>query len=230
MKCKAICILKLILGLFICTSLAAANGNDATATQPRIFQIGFNKCGTLTLADFFWSNNIKSVHYDNGIIAVRIHDNYVHSQPLLYGLDPNVIGFFDMEMIFTNPPIFISQQLFKKLDQQYPGSKFILNTRDKEAWLKSRSLHMVDPQTNYLEYLANKNNVSNEEMLSQWSREWDEHHKAVLMYFKDRPDDLLVYNIETDKPEKIVEYFKGIYKLDASKYQHLHKTTTKNIE
>jgi hypothetical protein len=37
---------------------------------PRIFQIGFNRCGTTSLHGFFMKNGISSVHWDRGRIGV----------------------------------------------------------------------------------------------------------------------------------------------------------------
>lgn len=133
-----------------------------------------------------------------------------------------------MEEVDRHNPIYISQTLFKELDMQYPGSKFILNTRDKSKWLKSRSKHlcynMINyPQVNgrtYAELFTHIYHCSTEEVLERWSKEWDEHHAAVQEYFKDRPNDLLVFNIETDNPQKLVDFLADLYILDAQHYKH----------
>lgn len=195
-----------------------------SASTPRIFQIGFNKCGTTSLAVFFNKNHIKSVHWDAGKLAQTIHENYLQGKPLLEPHYAKCIGFFDME---NNPtdPVFIAQELFQELDRQYPGSKFILNTRNKDAWLKSRSLHRFDQgKQNYLTATAEQNQVSEEETLARWSQEWDDHLAAVKEYFKDRPQDLLVFDIESDSPSKLCEFFEGIYPLDPSFYGQHYKT------
>jgi hypothetical protein len=134
--------------------------------------------------------------------------------------------FTDMETTYDNPPLSIGMTLFKELDKQYPGSKFILNTRDKQAWLKSRSAHRFAKyqSTTLLEINQKNLNLSKQEVLAKWSREWDEHHIAVKEYFKDRPNDLLIFNIDTDHPEKLVQFFKQHFLLDAKKFQHLNKT------
>ena len=43
-----------------------------------------------------------------------------------------------------------------------------------------------------------------------WLLEWDDHHKDVMEYFKNRPDDLLVYDIDNDKIDKIRMFFPDI--------------------
>lgn len=57
-------------------------------------------------------------------------------------------------------------------------------------------------------------------MVARWSKEWDEHHAAVIEYFKDRPNDLLVFNIEKDNPQELVDFLANAYDLDAQHYKH----------
>ena len=49
----------------------------------RVFQIGFNKCGTRTLFKFFQKNNVPSVHYDGGQIAGSLYRHYQNKDPLI---------------------------------------------------------------------------------------------------------------------------------------------------
>jgi len=190
----------------------------------KIFQIGPSKCGTTTLSTFFNANGVKSVHHDSGKLAESIYNNHFNNQVLLSAPYDGYIGYFDMQSINTNPPIFIPKILFKELDRQYPGSKFILNTRDKDNLLKSISAVQVGNGMNYLEATAMQFNRSQDEVLQYWLEEFNAHNKEVLEYFKDRPDDLLVFNIETDPPEKLSAFFKDYFKLDPKLYQHKNKT------
>ncbi len=192
---------------------------------PKIFQIGFNKCGTQSLHNLFWSNNVRGVHYDHGDLATSILANWQSGRPLLSDHYVQYPAFFDMENIYVNPPIFIAELLFKQLDQQYPGSKFILNTRDKAGWLKSRTLHVDENnQKKYIEVLCEQYQMNREDLIARWSADWDEHHRSVLDFFKDRPKDLLVYKIDVDQPAKIVEFFLGLYTLNNVVLNHLNKT------
>lgn len=192
--------------------------------EVRVFQIGFNKCGTTTISDFFNANGIASVHYDDGKVAQDIWNNYNSNQPLISQKYDKYKAFFDMQNIHHTPPLFIAQTLFKEFDKQYPGSKFILNLRDKNAWLKSRSNHKTMYGISYLELAALRHNLSKEEVIENWSKEWDMHNAAVLEYFKDRPNDLLVFNIETDSADKLRNFFIENYILDVTKYTIKNKT------
>jgi hypothetical protein len=196
-----------------------------TDNPPKIFQIGFNKCGTTSLHVFFQKNNIPSIHWHDGRLAKTMYDNYKHGQKLLSKEYSKYTAFFDMENCLEG--IYIAQLLFKKLDKEYPGAKFILNTRNKEKWIKSRLQHNLpfcNKPTKYITVCALLNNVSENEMVSKWRHEWDEHHAAVKKYFKYRPQDLLIFDIESDPPTKICEFFKDYYKLNPVHYEKLNVT------
>jgi hypothetical protein len=206
---------------------------NVATTEPnapgKVFQIGFDKCGTMTLWQFFKDNGIASIHHGKGKLAVSMHNNHINNKPLIAAKYAHYIVYTDMERLDADQPIDIGMTLFQELDRQYPGSKFILNTRDKKAWLKSRSMSRMNIMTKQtlLHRTARRQQKSLEQVLEQWSKEWDEHHKAVIAYFKDRPQDLLVFNIETDPPEKLCEFFKDQFILDPKLYSHVNKTIEK---
>lgn len=191
----------------------------------KIFQIGFNKCGTQS--EFFGlkDNGIKSAHYaaNGSTLASRIEENFKAGRPLLTGID-EFTAYFDMEDIYYERPLFTALEHFKQLDKEYPGSKFILNTRNVDDWIRSRLSH-VDPilKKSYPQVLCEKYNCTIDELIKRWRMEWDKHHIAVRAYFKNRPQDLLEYNIDTDTPLKICNFFADL-KLDPSHFKHVNKT------
>jgi hypothetical protein len=93
---------------------------------------------------------------------------------------------------------------FEELDRRYPESKFILTLRDEEAWLdscerffgQSVSIKLYPPE---LRALLQKSRMTlygtmtydREKFLTAYRR----HHARVRDYFKDRPDDLLEFNL-----------------------------------
>lgn len=191
----------------------------------KVFQIGFSKCGTTTIADFFILNGIPALHQDEGNLAVSMYENAKNGLPLISQHYDRFLVLTDMERMGAVPQINIGVLMFKELDKQYPGSKFILNTRNKNNWLKSKSLHHLGKNTNtLLEQTASMLNISQPEVIEKWSREWDTHHAAVIEYFRDRPQDLLVFNIENDDPKILVDFFKENYLLDSKFYGHKNKT------
>lgn len=201
---------------------------NVVAAKPRIFQIGFNKCGSHSLHGFFEDNGITSIHYDGGHLASYM---YSHNLDLPTHFKDHT-AFFDLENIYHGAcPAYI-QFLFKELDQKYPGSKFILNTRSRENWIKSRCKHDDEVNTRaYIDVLCERYKLTKEQLIARWRQEWDTHHAAVQAYFKDRPGDLLVFNIETDGGDKLCQFFKQNMNLDLDPkhYQHLYSSAARGL-
>lgn len=81
---------------------------------------------------------------------------------------------------------------FQELDKLAPGSKFILNTRDLREWIISRIKHCE--RGHYTPDFEN-DNLCDPDRIREWVQQrWDLHHD-ILEYFKDRPDDLLIFNV-----------------------------------
>ena len=78
--------------------------------------------------------------YDRGCISLVnfFLENKNNSKNLLYGIDPNYIVFSD---ITDDEKCLDSKDFYKQLDRGNPGSKFILNIRSIDDWIKSRLNH-----------------------------------------------------------------------------------------
>lgn len=86
--------------------------------------------------------------------------------------------------------------VFRELDEAFPGSKFVLTTRNAEAWLRSYR-NMLDTQGAARPRLVRQRrilydlpfpDVTEEQLLDRVRR----HEREVQAWFADRPDDLLV--------------------------------------
>jgi len=89
--------------------------------------------------------------------------------------------------------ILVLSEHFDVLDEQYPGSKLILSTRDLDEWVDSRRRHVernVERQARG-EYHGTFLRVEPD----AWIAEYRTHHARVAAYFADRPDDLLTIDI-----------------------------------
>lgn len=210
--------------------------------RPRVFQIGFNRCGTTSLLYFFRNNGYAAVHRRAGrlaragTLAVGMELARREGKPLL-----SYAGRFDlysdMEKInvardVVKPlaprvfkrlrrhlapgekplPIF-AFMYFAELDAQYPGSRFILNTRDVDRWVASR-LRFNEGKYRSCHH-GDRAHASDEELGDCWRKEWRKHHEAVQAHFSDRPEALLVFNIEQDGPDKLIDFLPE-FDLDAS--------------
>lgn len=186
----------------------------------KIFQIGFNKCGTVSLYvlfQFYTEPKIKSVHWEDGKLASSMFYNLQNNKKLLDNYN-DVIFFSDMETCILGKYHYMFK-FFDILDTQYPKSKFILNTRPIKNWIQSRLNHKIiydnpNELLNNESYLSSQINFyktnSIDEIISIWIDEWNYHHNKVINYFKDRPDDLLIFDIEKDSLDKIKNFLPNI--------------------
>ena len=188
----------------------------------KIFQIGFNKCATRSFAWFFHMNEVPSVHWDGGMLSKRVEENHSQGNNLLSGYEDFT---FYSDMVHTveyklwkqkNCFLHESNQYFETLDLQYPNSKFILNIRPVDAWLSSRFRHNDGK-------LAKKTMrhfcLEKAGLCEMWKKQYNKHIKDVKSYFKDRPHDLLVYDISKDEPQKILDFFPEL-NLDISHWKN----------
>ena len=188
----------------------------------KIFIIGFNKCGTRTLHHFFSQNGLSCIHWDDGKLAKQMKKNVIQKKPILRGY-AHINVFSDMEFIHGKRRVFIEgYKWFKKLDAQFPNSKFILNTRNVNNWIKSRCKHK---NGQYIEEHKKVFGVKqSKELTKLWKKEWTKHHQNVLAHFRNRPETLCVFNIETDNVHKLIDFFQNDINLDPQYYRHLGKT------
>lgn len=104
---------------------------------PFVFCIGFNKCGTTSLANFFRGNGFPTVQNDYGRLALQMLTNCARSKPVFSGFDADYRCFCDMVHVNNHIEIEGNWQ-FRLMDRDYPGSFFIYNTRNIDNWLASR--------------------------------------------------------------------------------------------
>lgn len=168
---------------------ARAPRDSRLSPGAKIFCIGLNKTGTTSLHEAFRVLGIWSVHFAcaRGNIKKIIRRNQAAGRPLLKGIE-KFQAYSDWNARSTN-------HLFALLDEQYPGSKFILNTRDLEAWIRSREKHVM--RSPNLEQKREEHPDSYWYGLNReyWIAERNELHEAVFAHFRDRPDDLLVMDV-----------------------------------
>jgi hypothetical protein len=165
----------------------------------KIFQIGFNRCGTRSLCSFFEQNDLKSIHFDKGNIAKTIYKNSRINKPLLSEYeDYDFIS--DMEFV-SNEMIIPGYKYFIKLNEQY-DSVFILNIRNINDWINSRLKHSSG---SYLIRYMNNLNKNKQEVIEYWKEDWYNHINALKNYFKDK-DNLLIFDIVNDKGVKIKDF------------------------
>jgi hypothetical protein len=188
----------------------------------KIFQIGYSKTGTVSLYRFFIQNGVSCVHYAHGNLARTIENAVKNGGPLL-GEFEDYTAFFDMQAWYMQG-LHEGFTHFDKLDEQYPGSKFILNIRPPEKWLKSAGAHYAYFDKNLLARMRTGFGLDNEGLLERRER----HHQRVLDYFQDRPADLLVFDIEQHGGKELCAFFREWREMQPDKWGRWNTTKRKN--
>lgn len=187
--------------------------------EKKIFIIGFNKTGTKTINEFFSLSGVPSLHWGKGTIAIIMKKRDNMGLKLLNDkYERTYILFSDME--YHLDLNYAHVKYYKKLEKQYPNAKFILNIRDKEKWIKSRNNHL---NGKYADDLMKIYNLNLSQLNEKWRKEYDEHISDVKRYFADKNHKLIIFDIEKDNIEKLIEFFPE-YNLNKNYYKHYNKT------
>lgn len=159
----------------------------------RIFGIGMHKTATTSLDAAFKILGFDSAHWNDAHWAKAIWTDMMTA-----GRSPTL----ERHYALSDFPITI---LYEQLDRAYPGSKFILTVRDDMRWLESVRRHWSaehnefrnawdsDPFTHKIHTeVYGRRSFDPEVMLARYRR----HNLEVKAYFKYRPADLLVMDMD----------------------------------
>jgi hypothetical protein len=144
----------------------------------KVFCIGFNKTGTSSLHALFMNCGMKSVHAIDWPLFSRF----------ARGRD-----FFQMAQCYSDG----EKSDFVQLDNWYPQSVFILNTRNERDWLRSRVKHvmrfnepiLLDELLRAPKYgeMAREFFFDEANAVLKWIIERRIYHKQARTYFKENP-------------------------------------------
>lgn len=197
--------------------------------HPKVFVVGFNKCGTSSFQAFFERSGLESIHWDRGRLAPRVLDNIRAGRPPLAGYD-KYEAFCNTDYQCEHVRIEIAKY-FRTLMAEYPDLKFVLNVRDVERWIASRmmqgnvyrndesaaelgngtdrpcprSLEGCNARAGYAENYRRYYGLADMEQVAMHMRsQWHAHVSAVQ---RDIPGErLLVFNIEQDDPAVLCDF------------------------
>jgi hypothetical protein len=147
--------------------------------KAKIFGIGFHKTGTKSLATALQELGYRVTGpdwIDNRNIAREA-----------CALAFNLLKEFDA---FQDNPWAV---LYRELDQNCPGSKFILTLRPTDQWLASVVRYFGHKNTPMRKWIYGVGHPAGNEAI--YRERYERHNSEVLEYFKDRPDDLLILRI-----------------------------------
>jgi hypothetical protein len=172
----------------------------------RIFGIGMHKTATSSLHTALTILGFKSAHWLDAGWAKRIWQEMN---------EQGRSGTMEQFYAVSDLPIPL---LYRKLDNAYPGSKFILTLRSEENWIKSVEKHWTADHNQFRKTwkrdaftfkihkaLYGQSNFDKEVFLTRYRQ----HNAEILEYFKDRPGDLLVLDMElADTWRSLCEFVK----------------------
>jgi hypothetical protein len=207
----------------------------------KIFCIGHNKTGTTSL---------KKAFADLGFIV----GDQSRAERLLPNYDNNdfkkIISYCKTAQVFQDFP-FSYPNTYKKVDQAFPDAKFILTIRDNpEVWYHSLINHhskvfghgmlpnaedlkqasYVWPgwiwESNRLIYNSPEEDPYNKECLINF---YVKYNAEIIKYFKNRPDDLLILNLnDANSYKKFIDFLD--VKSHYTSFPWQNKTKDKKIK
>ncbi|MGJ3230791.1 MAG: sulfotransferase [Oceanicaulis sp.] len=192
----------------------------------RLFVIGMNKTGTRSLHQLFKRSGYNAVHWDGGALARTIDENIHAGRDPIAGYERYEV-FLDMEGTYGQP-VTEAYRYFKEIYTAHPQALFLLNYRDVDDWLYSKRLHGVKRHGYqiYLDYYKQHIRArSDEEVVRHWRRSYYEHTSNVLAFFENKPDSLVLFNLDRDTPEDLAERLRPQFNIDPQHWAHVGRTT-----
>ena len=168
---------------------------------PRIFQVGFRKCGTTALAAFLDRCGIPCIHHDGCRLAIRMRENLARGARPLDGYE-HYRAFANMDLVEADD-VFDGFREHRALDAAY-GGRFILNTRPFAHWLASATAQDRARGVWEGQALRRFGTADPDRVAAGWRALWDDQHRAVRADIA--PERLLVFDIESDPPERLCDF------------------------
>jgi hypothetical protein len=158
--------------------------------QQKVFGLGLSKTGTSSLTEALNLLGVPALHYP--------HDEQTLRELRAGQYRLSVLKEFQAVTDISVAPF------YAQLDHAFPGSKFVLTVREKQAWLRSCEVHwrlLMQWWENFPEFKSFHEFASAcaygvvEYSRERFSFVYDTHVANVRSYFSDRLDDLLVMDI-----------------------------------
>lgn len=175
-------------------------------SSPYIFMIGFNKTGTKSLSNLFAKSGYPVVHWDHNELVSKMLENMAAKRKLLAGYDRSFKVFSDL-ILSSEEEIVEGNSFYRTLENDYPNSVFILNNRNTENWLTSRTNHAHG--TFLKRQLGILGSGSVEDAHELWRNQKLTHEREVREHFKDKPEKFLELDIESQDVVDTLSKFMG---------------------
>jgi len=177
---------------------------------PKVIVIGFNKCATRSIAQLFAAAGHRTVHHKirarlrpSRSLARLLRENLAAGRKALAGAEDFVL-YADL-IHLTQGAVYEGNSAFAAIAADYPDARFILNTRDRDAWIRSRLRHGHGEFAR--RYMAATGLPDLAALSARWCDDWAAHHAAVRAFFADTPERLVTFDIDRDGPQVLVAAF-----------------------
>ncbi len=185
---------------------------------PRVVQVGFNKCATRSLTHLFQGSGHQSVHHKfkralgkSRNIALMMRDNRDAGRKFLHGFDQYT--FYADLMSQTRHETYEAFKEFRRILDDYPDTILLLNTRDRENWIRSRLRH---GHGTFAEMVMETNGFSSlGECADFWRRDWAAHLADLRGFMATAPAQLVEFNSDTETAADLVSRL-AAYDLDVA--------------
>jgi len=184
---------------------------------PKVVQVGFNKCATRSLTNLFAGSGHRAAHHkfkrvfgSNRNIARLMQQNIAAGRKIFAGFDDYT--FYADLMIQTQSETYEAFKDFRRILADYPDTILLLNTRDREGWIRSRLKH---GHGTFLEMVMAANGFASEaECVEFWKADWDRHLADVRAFMADKPEQMVEFDMDCDSVSDLVGRFPQ-YQLSA---------------
>ncbi|WP_230279981.1 sulfotransferase family protein [Croceicoccus sp. Ery15] len=152
--------------------------------KTKVFCIGFQKTGTSSMRDALQQ------------LGYRVVGVFGRDTPL----DDLRAGFVETGLAIARDYDAVEDMpwplMFRELDAAFPGSRFILTLRETDKWYKSIAGHFGDNPYHIQQLTYGDDAPAPVGHEARYREVYDAHNKDVIEYFRDRPGDLLVMELE----------------------------------
>ncbi|MPQ95494.1 sulfotransferase [Thioclava sp. JE_KL1] len=198
---------------------------------PRVVAIGFNKCGTRSLAELFRAADHPTVHHkirEGRPVPRRIgrvmRENLAAGRKVFASAEDFT---FYCDLIYSDGTVtWEGATAFREILRDYPDTILLLNFRDREGWIASRLKHGHGEFAK--RELAARGLTDLEVLKDQWRAEWDAHLADVRAYMADKPDQYVEFDLDNDSADDLAARLPA-YGLDAADLQDIGRTRGKKM-
>lgn len=160
----------------------------------KVFGIGLSKTGTTSLTKALDILGYKAIHNPSYMLSLENGK---------LSLDYEEVKKYDA---LTDIQI---SCFYKELDFMFPGSKFILTTRELNSWIESCKNHFNEHRNTVQKVQALDIQMYGSDLfdLELFKTAYKRHHNDIIEYFSERDSDLLIIDVsEENKWIKLCDF------------------------